>query len=91
MAKAKVDKQRTRRSMVRNFVNKHGRAGLQDLLDGFQEGISGQVLGDRFGVSRERVRHWREAFTTSVTLVTVKVEVFEVLDTMKRQEESAEE
>ena len=51
---------RRRERVVRNIVERHGRAGLRRLVEGFRVNESGQVLGDDLGVTRERVRQWKE-------------------------------
>ena len=51
---------RRRERVVRNIVERHGRAGLRRLLEGLRANESGQVLGDDLGVTRERVRQWKE-------------------------------
>lgn len=51
---------RRRERVVRNIVERHGRAGLRRLVEGFRANESGQVLGDDLGVTRERVRQWKE-------------------------------
>jgi DNA-directed RNA polymerase sigma subunit (sigma70/sigma32) len=51
---------RRRERVVRNIVARHGRAGLRRLIEGFRANESGQVLGDDLGVTRERVRQWKE-------------------------------
>jgi len=51
---------RRRERVTRNIVERHGRAGLRRLIEGFRANESGQVLGDDLGVTRERVRQWKE-------------------------------
>ena len=51
---------RRRERVVRNIVERHGRAGLRRLIEGFRANESGQILGDDLGVTRERVRQWKE-------------------------------
>ena len=43
-----------------NIVERHGGAGLRRLVEGFRANESGRVLGDDLGVTRERVRQWKE-------------------------------
>lgn len=48
--------------VAQNFIDTYGTNALQDLLNDFQMGVSGQVIASRLGVSRERVRQWRNTF-----------------------------
>lgn len=61
--------------VARNFVDRHGVDGLRRLLDLLQEDRSGQEIADEFGVSRERVRQWKNAFGQSVVIYQVHAEV----------------
>jgi len=66
---------RVRERMARNFIKNRGRAKFRTLLDLLEKQESGQVIGDTLGVSRERVRQWRNAFGQTVTLYRVFPEV----------------
>lgn len=65
----------TRERMARNFIKSRGREAFRTLLDLLEKQESGQVIGDALGVSRERVRQWRNAFGQTVTLYRVFPEV----------------
>lgn len=54
--------------IAQNFVATYGRAAFRQLLDDFASGVSGQRTADRLGVSRERVRQWRSAFGTTISV-----------------------
>lgn len=66
---------RRRRLVTRNIVERHGRAGLRRLVEGFREGESGQRIGDDLGVTRERVRQWKEILGQEVRTYIVHSEV----------------
>lgn len=66
---------RVRERMARNFIKSRGRAAFRTLLDLLEKQESGQVIGDSLGVSRERVRQWRNAFGQTVTMYRVFPEV----------------
>jgi hypothetical protein len=66
---------RVRERMARNFIKNRGRAAFRTLLSLLEKQESGQVIGDMLGVSRERVRQWRNAFGETVTLYRVYPEV----------------
>lgn len=69
-----------RDTVVRNFVHRYGVDGLQQLLDLLSAGESGQRIAERFQVSRERVRQWKNTFGRSYTLYQVHPDVLRVLD-----------
>lgn len=70
----------SRERVARNFVERFGADRLQILLQGFARGESGQVIADEFGVSRERVRQWKNTFGTSVSLYQVHPEIQRIAD-----------
>lgn len=57
-----------RARVVANFVDRYGADGLRELIELLQDAESGQRIAERFSVSRERVRQWKNAFGRSVTL-----------------------
>lgn len=63
-----------------NFIERYGRDRLRWLLHAFARGESGQVIADDLGVSRERVRYWRNTFGASITVYQVHAEVEQSLD-----------
>jgi hypothetical protein len=65
----------SRERVIENFVARYGAERLAWLLDAFARGESGQVIADALGVSRERVRTWRDAFGTAITVYQVHPEV----------------
>lgn len=69
----------TRRRMAHNFVERYGPEALRWLLDALAEGLPGPEIAARLDVSRERVRQWKNAFGSSVTLYQVHREVEDVL------------
>lgn len=48
--------------VARNFVENYGKPALRRLLHLLMERISGEEIAREFGVSRERVRQWKNAF-----------------------------
>jgi hypothetical protein len=69
----------TRETVARNFIERYGADGLRTLLDALVDGESGQAIAERFDVSRERVRQWKNAFGHSVVLYQVHPEILGVL------------
>jgi len=66
---------RKRKRVLANIVDKHGRAGLRRLVLGLQQGESGQVIGDALGVSRERVRQWKDTLGTEIRTYLLSAEL----------------
>ena len=71
---------RSRERVARNFVENYGPERLSELLEYFAAGESGQAIADRFDVSRERVRQWKNTFGQVVTLYQIHPEVRRVLE-----------
>ena len=70
---------KSRERVARNFIKSCGRSKFRRLLQALGEGESGQVIADEFGVSRERVRQWKNAFGTVITLYQLHPEVERIL------------
>ena len=71
---------RNRERVARNFVERFGRDRLAKLLQMLGEGASGPAIAAEFDVSRERVRQWKNAFGTVMTLYQVFPEVQRIAD-----------
>lgn len=70
---------RSRERVARNFIKTYGRAKFRRLLEALANAESGQVVADEFGVSRERVRQWKNTFGTVITMYQVHPEVERLL------------
>lgn len=65
--------------LARNFVKARGVAQLRYLIDAFERNESGQVIAEHLGVTRERVRQWRDAFGMTVSFYQPGAEVRSML------------
>jgi DNA-directed RNA polymerase sigma subunit (sigma70/sigma32) len=72
-------KAKSRERVARNFIKSYGRSKFRRLLQALGEGESGQTIANEFGVSRERVRQWKNAFGTVITLYQLHPEVERIL------------
>ena len=70
---------RSRERVARNFIKTYGRARFRRLLEALARSESGQAVADEFGVSRERVRQWKNTFGTVITMYQVHPEVERLL------------
>jgi hypothetical protein len=68
-----------RARVARNFVARYGEPALRRLLDLLADGASGQVIAQELGVTRERVRQWKNTFGTEVTVYQVHPEIARLL------------
>ena len=66
---------RSRERVARNFVKSYGRTRFRRLLEALANAESGQALAEEFGVSRERIRQWKNTFGTVITVYQVHPEV----------------
>jgi len=70
---------KSRERVARNFVKAYGRTRFRRLIEALEGGESGQVIANEFGVSRERVRQWKNTFGQVVTLYQLHPEVARIL------------
>ena len=70
---------RTRERVARNFIKTYGKQRFRRLIDCFSAQKSGQCIANEFGVSRERVRQWKDIFGTTITFYQVHPEVEGIL------------
>jgi len=70
---------RSRERVARNFIKSYGRTKFRRLLEALGTAESGQTLADEFGVSRERIRQWKNTFGTVITVYQVHPEVERLL------------
>ena len=73
----------SRERVARNFIRRYGRVKFRRLLDALGRSESGQVIADEFGVSRERVRQWKNAFGTVITMYQLDPVVEHMLNERK--------
>ena len=65
----------SRERVARNFIKRYGMVSFNLLIGMLAQNTSGQVIGDKFGVSRERVRQWRNTFGQTITIYRVYPEI----------------
>jgi hypothetical protein len=65
----------SRQRIVNNFVATYGTEALKLLIRDLSTNVSGATTARRMGVSRERVRQWKESFGDSVTYYQMHPEV----------------
>lgn len=76
---------RTRQRVARNFIRTYGRTRFRRLLDALGTTESGQAIADEFGVSRERVRQWKNTFGEVLTYYRLHPEIERILKEKDRQ------
>ncbi|MFH1466621.1 MAG: helix-turn-helix domain-containing protein [Pseudomonadota bacterium] len=74
-----VPSTKSRERVARNFVRTYGRARFRRLIEALERGESGQEIANEFGVSRERVRQWKNTFGQVITLYQLHPEVERIL------------
>ena len=79
---------KSRERVARNFIKSYGRSKFRRLLEALAAGESGQKIADEFGVSRERVRQWKNTFGQVLTLYQVHPEVQRILDARVQTDEA---
>jgi len=66
---------KNRERVARNFIRTYGRTRFRRLIEALAAGESGQAIATEFGVSRERVRQWKNTFGSVITLYQLHPEV----------------
>jgi ABC-type polar amino acid transport system ATPase subunit len=66
---------KSRERVARNFIKSYGRTRFRRLIEALEAGESGQTIANEFGVSRERVRQWKNTFGQVITLYQLHPEV----------------
>ena len=69
-----------RTTVIRNIIKKYGMAKAKSLISALEHLDSGEEIALDYGVSRERVRQWKNVLGTTVQLYQVHPEVLAVLD-----------
>lgn len=62
-------------TVARNFINQYGKAKFKRFLKLLKDGTSGEAIAEEYGVSRERVRQWKNAFGNVVQSYDVDPEI----------------
>lgn len=65
-------------TVANNFVNQYGKARLKRFLKLLQQNESGEKIAEEFGVSRERVRQWKNAFGAMVQTYEMNPEIMKL-------------
>lgn len=60
-----------REKVARNFIQSRGMETFHRLLFLFEKQESGQVIAKEIGVSRERIRQWRDTFGSTIRVYEV--------------------
>lgn len=74
----------SRERVARNFIKRFGRARLRETLNAFNEPRSGAEIAKKLGVSRERVRQWRNTFGETITFYRLYPETRNLLNSPDR-------
>lgn len=56
-----------RERVARNFIKRYGMTRFRETISAFGEKRSGAEIAKKLGVSRERVRQWRNIFGETIT------------------------
>lgn len=71
---------RPRERVARNFIKRYGMTRFREMITAFGENRSGQEIAKTLGVSRERVRQWRNTFGETITLYRLYPETKNLLN-----------
>jgi len=62
-------------TVAKNFIKQYGKARFKRFLKLLNEGVSGEKIAEEYGVSRERVRQWKNAFGETVQSYDLNPEI----------------
>lgn len=65
----------TQERVARNFIKTRGRASFRLLLSMLEEQKSGQEIGEAIGVTRERVRQWKNLLGQTICTYLIHPDV----------------
>ena len=68
-----------RERVARNFIKTYGISRFRQMLNAFGENQSGQQIALTLGVSRERVRQWKNTFGETITFYRLYPETVSLL------------
>ncbi len=74
-----------KQKIARNFMKTRGKSAFRTLIRALEEQRSGQEIGELLGVSRERVRQWRDTFGQTVSYYQVYPEVRDLVNHIEKQ------
>ena len=62
-------------TVAKNFINQYGKAKFKRFIKLLKDGASGEQIAEEYGVSRERVRQWKNAFGNVVQSYDVNPDI----------------
>lgn len=65
-------------TVARNFINQYGKAKFKRFIKLLKDGASGESIAEEYGVSRERVRQWKNAFGSVVQSYDVAPDIMKL-------------
>lgn len=74
---------KNRERVAKNFIRTHGRVAFRKLVEALATGESGQTIAQELGVSRERIRQWKNAFGEMYMVYQLHPEVERLLGNRK--------
>ena len=77
--KAINSENRRTETMVDNFIENYGEDAFREFIEGLMNDESGGKWARKLGVSRERIRQWRDVFVKRVVYVAPVASVQERL------------
>lgn len=80
MSKKQIVEQRHNIKVAKNFIASYGKEVFRQLLNDFVDGKSGQKIADELGVSRERVRQYKNHFGTTEHIYSPSDTVVDVIE-----------
>ena len=72
--------------VVTNFIDKYGVEKLKMMLGGFHAGRSYQSVADELGVTKERVRQWRNLMGRTIQVYVPEPELSRILEGLSRKQ-----
>jgi len=65
-------------TVAANFIHQYGKARFKRFLKLVQQNTSGEEIATEFGVSRERVRQWKNAFGNVIQSYDVNPDILKL-------------
>ncbi len=72
--------------VARNFIKSRGKAQFRMLISMLEQQESAELIGQKLGVSRERVRQWKNTFGITVSTYAVDQTISQMLMGRKKDD-----
>lgn len=74
-----LDSRPKSRVVAKNIIRMHGKLAFRKLIELFDTGLSGEKIGELFGVTRQRVCQWKKLLGTAKVSYRVHPDIVDLV------------